>query len=194
MNAYDFDNTLYEGESIVDFFFFCIKHNPSLIIHVPKVIFRLNQYKKNKLSIDNLIKTSEKIIATFFKKSKLSPSELITLFWQENIHKLKPKFIDKLHSKDIIITGSPDFLIMPIKDKIKVDHIICSTFDLRTKKITFICLGDNKVDKFKELFPKQTINEFYTDSMMDKPMMKLSKKAFLVKGDNITEINLKDLK
>lgn len=194
MNAYDFDNTLYDGESIVDFFFFCIKHNPSLIIHIPGVVLRLNQYRKNNLSIENIIKTSEKVIATFFKKSKYKPEELVLLFWKENIHKLKPKFIEKLTKDDLIITGSPDFLIEPIKDKLVVDNIICSNFDLKKQKITFICLANNKVQKFKELYPNKTINEFYTDSLMDKPFIKLAKKSFLVKGNELKEINLKDLK
>ena len=37
MNVYDFDNTIYRGESVLHFFFFYIKKTPYLIKYIPKV-------------------------------------------------------------------------------------------------------------------------------------------------------------
>ena len=38
MNVYDFDNTLYKGESSYDFFFFCLKRKPKMIKYIPVVL------------------------------------------------------------------------------------------------------------------------------------------------------------
>jgi len=35
MNVYDFDGTIYNGDSTVDFFLFALKRKPSLLLNVP---------------------------------------------------------------------------------------------------------------------------------------------------------------
>ena len=36
MNVYDFDGTIYDGDSTIDFFFYSLKKKPSLICYLPK--------------------------------------------------------------------------------------------------------------------------------------------------------------
>ena len=36
MNVYDFDGTIYDGDSTVDFFLHALKRNPSVLLHLPK--------------------------------------------------------------------------------------------------------------------------------------------------------------
>lgn len=38
-NIYDFDKTIYDGDSTVDFFLFCLKREPILILFCFKVLF-----------------------------------------------------------------------------------------------------------------------------------------------------------
>ena len=45
MNAYDFDNTIYDGESLFDFFIFCMYKKKSLILYFPFVLYILVLYK-----------------------------------------------------------------------------------------------------------------------------------------------------
>ena len=45
MNVYDFDNTIYKGESAIDFFVYFMKRDPKLLLYVPKVIKALIRYK-----------------------------------------------------------------------------------------------------------------------------------------------------
>ena len=54
MNAYDFDNTIYDGESIFDFFIFSLKKDIWLIRFLPIVLFRLIEYKLNLLKIEKI--------------------------------------------------------------------------------------------------------------------------------------------
>ena len=55
MTVYDFDNTIYDGESGVDLFLYCLKRDPALIRKLPWGLKILRDYKVSKLSIDDII-------------------------------------------------------------------------------------------------------------------------------------------
>ena len=188
MNAYDFDNTIYDGESIYDFFIFCIKKDKALLKYLPIVLLRMIEYKLNLLKIEKIYETCELIIDSFLKKINIDEDKLIKEFWKINYKKIKPKFLNMLKEDDLIITGCPNFLINYIKKDLKVKNIICTDFDLKNKKVNFICFGKNKVIAYKEKYNKK-INKFYTDSLSDIPFMELSKKVYLVNKNNIKKID-----
>ena len=52
---------------------------------------------------------------------------------------------------------------------------------IETGKLEFLCFRENKVKAFKERYPNAVVEEFYTDSYNDKPLMEISKKTYLVK-------------
>ena len=189
MNAYDFDNTIYDGESIFDFFIFCLKKDIWLIRFLPIVLIRLIEYKLNLLKIDKIYKTVAKIIDSFLKYSKIDYDNIVEQFWKKNYQKLKPEFLKMLKKDDLIITGCPNFLIDYIKDDLKTKNIICTVFNDEKKKIEFICFGDNKVKAFKEKYKNKKINKFYTDSLSDIPMMKLASEVYFVNKDKIKKID-----
>ena len=189
MNAYDFDNTIYDGESIFDFFIFALKKDIWLIKFFPLVLFRLIEYKLNLLKIEKIYQTCEIIINSFFKHSNLNYDELIEEFWKINHKKLKQQFLDMLKEDDLIITGCPNFLINYIKDELKVKNIICTDFDLKNKKVNFICFNKNKVIAYKNKFKNKKINKFYTDSLTDIPFMELSSEVYLVNKNNVKKID-----
>lgn len=191
MNAYDFDDTIYSGESIYDFFMFCLKKDKKLYLYFPKVLLRLIEYKLNILDINKLYKTAEEIINKFVKRNKYRFDDLIKAFWDKNKKKLKPKFLNMLKSDDLIITGCPNFLIDYIKKDLKVKNIICTEYDTENDRIEFICLGENKVKAYNKKFKDKKINKFYTDSLSDIPFMKLSEEVYFVIGNQITKIDKK---
>ena len=89
MNAYDFDNTIYSGESIFDFFKFCLTKDVQLYIFFPEMLIRLIQYKLNLLTDRKIYKTAEKIINSFMKRNNHKIDELVEEFWDKNRKKLK---------------------------------------------------------------------------------------------------------
>lgn len=181
MNLFDFDNTIYDGESVVDFFVFCLKKKKSLIIYLPIIIFTAFLYKFKLLSIDRLLKSASKM--TFaFKKSNEDFSLLAKEFWKINEKKLKPYYLAMLTSEDIIITASPSFLINEISYKLKTKKIISSEFNINTGQFEYANFKENKVISLKKRYPNVVIKNFYTDSLNDIPLMRLSKNSYLVKG------------
>ena len=35
MNVYDFDGTIYDGDSTLDFWYFCLKKHPQILLYLP---------------------------------------------------------------------------------------------------------------------------------------------------------------
>ena len=57
MNVYDFDNTIYRGESGADLFFFYLKRDPKLLRKVPWGLKLLAQYKSGRMTLQQVLET-----------------------------------------------------------------------------------------------------------------------------------------
>ena len=187
IKVFDFDNTIYQGESAIDFFLYIISKNKHYTKYLPLTIYSYILYKTKRLPLDYVKKIADKY-AHEIVNNKNEFKELVHEFWIQNSKKLKPKFLEMISEDDIIITGSPNILIDEIKDKLNTKNIICSQINLDTGDLEFLCLGKNKSAIFQLQYPNARIDELYTDSMNDKPLINISKKAYLVKGDEIKEI------
>ena len=186
MKVFDFDNTIYNGESTIDFFNYVLERKEKYRKYKGLVTKLYFLYKHNLLPM-KLMKhyiakySSEKV--DFNKEHVLS---YIDEFWKENKDKLDKDMLKKISKEDVIITANLDVLINPIKKELKTKNIITSIVDLDKKEIKFLCYNENKLAKFKELYKDKEIDELYTDSYSDKPLMSISKKVFLVDKENNT--------
>jgi len=183
MNVYDFDNTIYRGESTLDYYFFCVKHHPSLIRFVFIVLVKLVKYKMCLISEEELMGICEKYVFSFLKDCPDS-LELAEKFWEKNARKIKP-FYAKLHKDDdVIISASFGFMLRPVMKNIGVKNLLCSEVNLETGEIERLCFRKNKRTLFESVYSSE-IESFYTDSLNDMPLMRLAKTAYLVKGEKI---------
>ena len=123
MNVYDFDNTIYDGESSLDFFYFYFKKEKGIIQYVPLIGYTLILYKLNLLPLEKLYELASKLsIAILQNKEKAK--KLVEEFWCIHENKLKPQFLEKIKKEDIIITAAPRILIDGIKEKLNTENII----------------------------------------------------------------------
>lgn len=186
MNVYDFDNTIYDGESTFDFFFYCVKKQKSVIKYLFPVVRTLLQYKMCMISIEALETRCEKYMVDFLSRIK-NPKQLIVEFWDKNEHKIKSFYFEQKRDDDVIISASCDVLLKEICKRLDIKNLIASEIDFDKMKVKNLCYGENKVRIFNKLYPDAVIDEFYTDSKNDLPMAKIAKKAFFVKGRRITQ-------
>lgn len=181
MNIYDFDKTIYDGDSSIDFYKFCIKSNKCLILHSFKVLLYYLLYffkQKNKNEV-------KEAFFSFLKKID-NPEEIVNKFFNEHKYKIKSFYLAKKHSNDIIISASPDFLVAPFASYLETKDVIASDVDIHTGKFRKDnCKGINKVKYLKEKYPTIIVNEVYSDSLSDMPLMEISKRAYIVKGNKI---------
>lgn len=191
MNVFDFDNTIYDGESSVDFFLWYIKKDPSLIKFIPSVAVALFKYKTGKLTVEKALSQYGTKLTAYFKE-KLSGENTLSadarIFWKAHAANLKPIFKNSFSSDDVIISCSPRFLLAEPLNMLGIKKCICSEIDETTGEITRLCFRENKVKAFFNEYPQCEIDNFYTDSFNDKPLMDISKNVFLVKGSEIKKI------
>lgn len=179
MKVFDFDNTIYDGESMVDFFYFICEKKPQLQKYksiVDKFIFL---YHHNLVPM-TLVKTMINKYKNEVNFNTDNYKKYVDEFWKTHKTKIRKEMLAKISKDDVIMTASVNVLIDPIKKKLKTKNIYTSIVNVEKKEIEFICYKENKAEKFKEIYKDKVIDELYTDSYADKPLMNLSKKVFLI--------------
>lgn len=182
MNVYDFDGTIYNGDSSIDFYIFCLKKNLKIVRYIPKQIKAIALYKFNKIN-----KTEMKQNFFVFVQG-IDVNNYLKLFWKKNRHKIKKWYLDIKKGDDLIISASPEFLLRPICEKLEIKNLIASNVDINTGIFkSKNCKGKTKVDFYKKIYGDTKINCFYSDSLSDEPLAKISESAYLVNGNRIKE-------
>lgn len=184
MNVYDFDGTIYDGDSSIDFYLFCIKRKPSILFRsIIKQLSGVVLYTFKRI-------TKERYKEKYFSFLKFVSvnNQLLNEFWSANNKKVKDWYLNQKAISDVVISASPEFLLQQICNRLGVS-LIASKVDPSTGQFTGKnCHGQEKVKRFIELYPNEKIDEFYTDSKSDYPLAALATKAYMVKKDEITEL------
>ena len=184
--VYDFDKTIYGGETSTDFMRFFLKRNKKYIKRFPYVIKSLFYYNKN-------LKRSKEI---FFRILDNIDMELlkneIREFWKQNNKKIFSWISDeikvnKLESDELIlISATPSIFLEEISKELGFDKLIATEFV--KQKDNFIskiegsnCKGVEKVYRLQEYLENFEIIKFYSDSMSDKPLFDLAKEKYFIK-------------
>lgn len=182
MNVYDFDKTIYNGDSTYDFYIYSLTHHPKVLLTVHKALFgAIKHYVFHKCT-----KTEFKEQMYTFLKYANAKQE-VARFWDKKQHKIKKLYYNLKQDDDVIISASPTFLLEEICKRQNIKYLIASNVDINTGKYDGInCYGDEKVKRFYEVFSDGKINDFYSDSYSDSPLAKISQRAFLVTKENVT--------
>ena len=187
MNVYDFDNTLYDGESALHFFLFCLKKRPSLLRFIPSALRGIVDYKRHGITIDEVAQRYSRIMRACLEG--LGDYEAATrIFWDKHEHRICSFYKDLQRPDDLIISAGPEQSLKEICARLGIQHYIGTVVNEETLEMEFVCFKENKVKAFQARWPGREIENFYTDSMNDKPLMDIAKRVFLVKKGEITQI------
>lgn len=179
MNIYDFDNTIYEGDTGVDMVLYGLKKFPFKVI---KCIVRGLKLRR-KYKTTNISEVKEEFFAFLYEIKDLD--KFINSFIDTHIKNIKPWYKEKQKKNDTIISASYDLWINPFCERLGIKNIICTNVDEKGKIIGENCKGEEKVKRFKKEFPNVEVHESYSDSSTDIPMLLLAKKPFIVDGNII---------
>lgn len=184
-NLFDFDGTIYDGDSSLDFYLFCLKKKFSVIKFLPIFIWYVLFYKLKKRSKEEV---KEKFFSFVCLFSNID--DLVLEFWNKKEKKIKKFYLDREHTNDIIVTASPKFLIKPIGDKLGVHDVIASDVNEKNGKFNGgNCYGEEKVRLLKKKYKKIKVLEAYSDNISDKSMIELAKDRYYVSNNKIEEWN-----
>ena len=177
MNVYDFDKTIYHGDSTAHFYLYCLKTQPSVWKWLPyqglcAIPFALGIMEKTKF---------KQRFYRFFKSVK-DIDGTVEQFWKLHKKNIKSFYNETQREDDVIISASPYFLLEPIIKELGIKHLMASNVDKNTGVYDGInCHGKEKVRRFYEVFPDGVIEEFYSDSLSDSPLAEIAQKAIMVK-------------
>ena len=178
MNVYDFDGTIYHGDSTRDFVFYLIKNYPKVIRYLPAFIFAALKYRLGIISKTKMKETLYRFLNSF---DDFEIDKIVNRFWTSHKKNIYDWYYIKKDASNVIISASPRFLLEPICRELNV-NLICSEVNIKNGDyIGLNCWGDEKVSRFNKEHPNAVINEFYSDSKSDMPLARLAKKSYLVK-------------
>ena len=208
--VYDFDKTIYGGETGTDFLVFYMKKNPKKIF-----LFSIGFVKDALLFLFKKIKLKE-LKGRYFKflsnESTDEVEKLANEFWEKRASKVygwvPNGIIENKKETDyvIVISASPLFLIDSFVKKLGFTHAfgtIMETEERNGKKYYLPkVVGENckNVEKVKvinrwakEEGIKYKIIKFYSDSIMDKPLFDIAEKKYWIKkGKKIEGVPAKE--
>lgn len=188
MNVYDFDETIYNGESSVEFILFYARIDPKIIKFLPTVFKVFVQYEREKITFDDFLNKYAAELTNYLSGKDVDFDRLVKKFWDKRMHKIKPFYKELQRDDDVVITASPEFMMREVCDRLGIKNLIATDFDVKTGEVKRACFREGKIDCFLEAYPEGVIDDFYTDSYNDQFLFQFAKRVFMVKGNKITQI------
>lgn len=183
MNVYDFDGTIYDGDSTVDFYLFCLRKRPQLTSSLLANSVDAIRFLAHRLESKEF---KERFLGRILPR--IAVGQMVEDFWKTYKKRVKKWYLEAKRPDDVIISASPEFLLRPICDDLGVE-LIATDMDVCTGAIVGNNMrGEEKVRAFRSRFGNTVPDAFYTDSMSDAPMMDASCEAYLVKGSYLQKV------
>ena len=184
IDMYDFDDTIYNGDSSMDFIKYCYKKGYIKFNNILKIMGSFIKYFFGVFDI-----TEFKEVLFCFLSNIDDGERVVSEFWAEHYKNIKKFYLDKNHDNDIINSASPYFLLKPVCDKLGVKDLIASDVNIKNGK--YKGKNNNKDVKVKNLYKKYkdcVVEECYSDNPFnDKFILELANKAYVVKGENLID-------
>ena len=177
MNAYDFDKTIYPGDSATHFWWYCVRRHPRAVSSALRALGPLSKGLTGRLSRGDV----KQALYTCLRYMP-DPEKEVKAFWDGHIRRIYPWYLSRRRDDDLIISASPAFLIEEACRRLGV-RCLATTMDPATGRIHGEnCRGEEKVRRFRTAFGSAAVEEFYSDSLSDRPMMELAERGYLVKN------------
>lgn len=129
MRVFDFDGTIYDGESLFDLYLFSAKYNPKVLRYIAPVLRYAIKYKLGRATFDQMEYGVGKLCHGYLSElaESLEFEELVNAFWDQNMKRIKPWY--KPREDDAILTASFDITVGEACRRLGVQHLVSSTID-----------------------------------------------------------------
>ena len=178
IDVYDFDGTIYDGDSTVDFVLFCLRRHPGVIAGLPRLIVAAAMIQSRGL-------TQFKSVLFGEMAKRFSLEEEAALFWQDGRTKAKLGKWFETRPRDlpiVIASASPEFELQYAAKLLGVQTLIGTRCDAKTGKlIGKNCKGEEKLRRIREAVGTFDIRAMYTDdAKADGPLLACAEEGYIV--------------
>ena len=183
MKVYDFDKTIYAGDSTVHFFLFLLRRHPGLSRYLPGSALAFARFQWGDWSKTRF---KERLYRLFQAVPNIDAE--VHAFWQLHRDGIKAFYMAQQARDDVIISASPTFLLAPICAELGITHLLASKVDSQTGAYEGEnCWGAEKVRRFLEAGNQLSeMTDFYSDSLSDAPLAMRAQRAWFVTGERLS--------
>jgi HAD superfamily hydrolase (TIGR01490 family) len=189
---YDFDDTLYHGDSTVDFWFYLLWRRPYLFLLTPYLLIMGLSRLLRLISFDRMKEAMLSPIR-FLRKGELT--EMVSDFWElrrEHLHSVVVKQLENDKAEGLFmvcITASPEFLVRPMAEYFGFQVFMGTRFKKKNGKIINRMIGQNckgmeKINRLNAESPfkdrEYEVIRFYSDSSSDLPFLELADEPYAI--------------
>lgn len=180
IDVYDFDGTIYDGDSTADFVLFCLPRHPGLIAGLPRVAAAALRLAAGRIGL-----TQFKSVLFGEMSRRFSLEEEAKAFWQseKTRAKLGAWFHDTPRDLPIVIaSASPEFELIHAANILGVGTLIGTKCDMRTGALTGKnCKGAEKIARIREAIGDYEVRAMYTDdAKADGPLLAIAREGYIV--------------
>ena len=179
--VYDFDGTIYDGDSCRDIVKYGMKKHPILTMRALKKAKKLNkEYEENLVSFE---KVKETMLSFIFQIPNYP--RFINKFVSKHMKKIKPFYNSRKTQRDVIVSASYELWISIFARNLGVKSVIATKTNSDGEIQGYNCKGEEKAKRITEAFPNVTISCAYSDSAADIPMLNMASVAYVVEGNKL---------
>ena len=181
MNIYDFDNTIYNGDTNKDILLYSFKKHPLKVIKALNKTKKLERdYKRGLITFERV---KEAMLSFLFEIDDLNG--YIEKFVSSHMKNIKPWYLSRKTDYDIVISASYELWIIPFCKKLGIKYVLATKTDKDGHIIGKNCKGEEKVKRLASTIPNAQIVTSYSDSESDLPILNLAKTAYVVEGNKL---------
>ena len=190
MRVFDFDGTIYKGESLFDLYLFSVRYEPRVLKYIAPVAQCGIRYKTGHAELQTMERKLGRVIHRYLQD--IDASKRVARLCGSNPSPTVPskRGGDPVAASHAGLNAlSEAFWNREACRRLGIRHLIASTIDPETLEISHLNFRTNKAKRFREIYgPDAVIDEFYTDSYHDQSMIDLARTAYLVKGNRLIRI------
>lgn len=188
IDVYDFDGTIYDGDSTADFVFFALRRHPGLITALPSLAMAAGRL----LAGGSLTRFKTVLFGEMAKRFSLT--EEAAAFWQseKTRAKLGKWFFDTRRDLPIVIaSASPEFELCHAAKLLGVERLIGTRCDFATGAlIGKNCKNTEKIERIRENYGDFEVRAMYTDdAKADGPLLAMAKEKYLVTHGRVKRLD-----
>ena len=189
IDVYDFDGTIYDGDSTADFTLWCLRRHPSLLLALPRFAWTALRLALGCVGLREL-----KSVLFSEMARRFSLEEEARRFWdspktQKNLgawFKATPRDVPI-----VIASASPEFELRHAAALLGVQTLIGTRCDTETGLLTGPnCKGEEKLRRIEEAVGPYTIRAMYTDSVKsDGPLLRAAQEGYILRHGQVSRFS-----
>ena len=190
IDVFDFDGTIYDGDSTVDFLLFCLKKKPWMpFLCLPPLLRALGRKLSGRFSLTAF---KSDLFSVFARRLPLA--ETAEEFWERERtrKKLGNWFLTRERTLPVVIaSASPDFELSPAARLLGADALICTRCDPATGRVIGNnCKSAEKIERIRSVYGECRVRAMYTDDpKADGPLLSIAEEKYLVRHGVVNRIS-----